>query len=71
LALIIYRKLETTNNDLQNVIDTLGNISVILEQQIESQAPDNKQEDIPLPENIPLPEDVGDLDLLLYENPEL
>ena len=64
LALIIYRKLETTNSDLQDVIDTLGNISVILEQQI-------AQESNPIQEVDPIQEDVGDLDLLLYENPEI
>ena len=65
LALIIYRKLETTNSDLQDVIDTLGNISVILEQQI----PNDKEEAKIEEPMVPL--DVGDLDLLLYENPEI
>ena len=69
LALIIYRRLETTNSDLQQVIDSLGNIVPILEQIIPSQEqtiPEQTQE-VPLEE----PLDVGDLDLLLYENPKI
>ena len=55
----------TTGQNLQDVIDTLGNISVILEQQI----PNDKEEAKIEEPMVPL--DVGDLDLLLYENPEI
>ena len=83
LALIIYRKLETTNTDLQEVIDTLGNIVPILEQvekNTEYLLPSQDQPiDQPIQENlggftetsVPIGEDVGDLDLLLYENPKI
>jgi len=67
LALIIYRKLETTNTDLQELIDVLGNIVPILEDNTTMQ--DNTE-----PESIeqePILEDVGDLDFLLYENPKI
>ena len=98
LALIIYRKLETTNTDLQEVIDTLGNIVPILEQveknteyllppeDLNLQNTQN-QENAPIDTNgskgssgpdfigvaldQPILEDVGDLDLLLYENPKI
>jgi len=60
LALIIYRKLETTNTDLQELIDVLGNIVPILEDNTTIQDNTKQQE--------PILTDVGDLDLLLYEN---
>ena len=71
LALIIYRKLETSNTDLQELIDVLGDIVPILEEK-----QNTAETSIPMEENlggftgteIPIEEDVGDLDLLLYEN---
>jgi len=76
LALIIYRKLETTNTDLQEVIDTLGNIVPLLEkveQNTEYLLPpeDLSLQNTQIQENVPILTDVGDLDILLYENPKI
>lgn len=67
LALIIYRKLETTNTDLQELIDVLGNIVPILEDNTTIQN-NTETEGI---EQEPILTDVGDLDFLLYENPKI
>ena len=80
LALIIYRKLETTNTDLQELIDVLGDIVPILQGTDSSPAPPPfQQENLGEQENlggftgtsVPIEEDVGDLDILLYENPKI
>jgi hypothetical protein len=70
LALIIYRKLEITNTDLQEILDTLGNIVPILTEidNNTEKGGQNTTQEIPEPESTPLIEDVGDLDLLLYNN---
>jgi hypothetical protein len=70
LALIIYRRLETTNSDLQQVIDSLGAIVPILEQIIPNQEPEVTT-DVSQEQEAEVPLDVGDLDLLLYENPSI
>lgn len=90
LAIIIFRKVEIVNSDLQPLINSLGNIENLL--RVERPSPfiqDNLDQLNPLPtENLdkPLEENVNedvntgfnpptletdDLDLLLYENPNL
>ncbi len=81
LALIIYRKLETTNTDLQEILDTLGSIVPILtEIDNNTQINDSLRQNGVIetqnitqeaPEESNIIEDVGDLDLLLYENPKI
>lgn len=79
LALIIYRKIETKNNNLEPLLNTLGNIENILTNIENQQIPDNQQipentdnqgDNQQIPENPPNL-DTEDLDLLLYENPNL
>ena len=68
--------METTNSDLQQVIDSLGAIVPILEQIIPIQG---QEPEVPFQATLPsvqgqepeVPLDVGDLDLLLYENPTI
>ena len=72
LALIIYRKLETSNTDLQELIDVLGDIVPILEQVLPAETQGSSETEVlGESENQPILEDVGDLDLLLYENPKI
>lgn len=74
LAIIIFRKINISNNDLQPLLSGLGEIKDLLipkeEVPLEEKVP---TEEVPLEEqNIeePLPElNTEDLDLLLYENP--
>jgi hypothetical protein len=74
LALIIYRRVDLEeNNDLNKIIETLGNITNILENTVLTpQTPNNAeiQEEQPITTDLgQQPLEVDDLDLLLYENP--
>lgn len=73
LALIIYRRVDLEeNNDLNKVIETLGNITNILQESIQTpQTTTTRQEEQPIQEQQlqEQPLEVDDLDLLLYENP--
>lgn len=76
LALIIYRKIETKNSDLEPLLNTLGNIENILTNIENQQIPQENTENQENTDNQPVPEnppnlDTEDLDLLLYENPNL
>ena len=73
LALIIYRRVDLEeNNDLNKVIETLGTITNILQESIQTpQTTTTEQEEQPIQEQQlqEQPLEVDDLDLLLYENP--
>jgi hypothetical protein len=81
LALIIFRQVEITNSDLQPLLNTLGNVENIL-QDIDNnlllgQNPEKGQDIQPI-DNLdettgynPPTLETDDLDLLLYENPNL
>jgi hypothetical protein len=84
LALIIFRKVDIPNRDLQPMIDSLANIenAILQNSNFVKQPLDNQplEENPPPPEPTDLGENTGyempelqtdDLDLLLYENPNL
>ena len=79
LALIIYRKIKKTDTDMSDLLSKLGDIETIMtdiDNNIINQNAPNTQENINIQENQNIPNtqenpvnlDVGDLELLLYEN---
>lgn len=86
LALIIFRQVEITNSDLQPLLNTLGNVENILtdiDNSIQNQGgfrqnAEQQSTEEPLVDNLeqntgftPPTLETDDLDLLLYENPNL
>jgi hypothetical protein len=67
LALIIYRKVKKNETDMSDLLNKLGNIETIMANITTPQENVNSEENINPQEN-PINLDVGDLDLLLYEN---
>lgn len=79
LAIIIFRQVEITNSDLEPLLNSLGNIEKIL-----AEGQNNQQQEIPPVDNLvesgttdvntgftPPTLETDDLDLLLYENPNV
>lgn len=72
LTLIIYRKIDITNNDLSEILNTLQNIESELAPQPDYNQPIQEDTQITQEETSqPNLNEMSDLDLLLYENPKL